>query len=166
MSLSLSANATTFTVGIDLSGSSPAFSDQFTQPAGEHAGSRVAALKLGDRVIVRTFGERDLRNMRQRSLVISRTNRSQEAAKQVSALIATIPKAGIEPQGSTNVIAFLEFGDFDCVHGGQILLITDGIEASSYVDPDALLNGKAKLPAPQPGLLSGCSVTFYGLVIP
>jgi hypothetical protein len=163
MMLSPLANAATLTVGIDLSGSSPVFDEQFARPAGQHVAKRVAALSIGDRLVVRTFGARSLINVRQGTMAITRSNRPQEVAAQAAALVANVPSAGIEPQGSTNVIAFLEFGEFDCAQGGQIILVTDGIEASSYSDPDALLSGKAKLPDPTPGFLSGCSITFYGL---
>lgn len=163
MMLSPLANAGTLTVGIDLSGSSPAFNEQFARPAGEHVASRVAALSIGDRVVIRTFGARDLSNMRQGTMAITRSNRAPEVAQQALVLVANVPNAGIKPQGSTNVIAFLEFGEFDCAQGGHILLVTDGIEASSYSDPDALLSGKGTLPDPAPGFLSGCSITFYGL---
>jgi hypothetical protein len=163
MILSPTASAATLTVGIDLSGSSPVFNEHFARPASARVGSRVAALNLGDRVNVRTFGARDLSNMRQGTMVITRAARPQEVARQAAALVTKMPSSGIEPQGSTNVIAFLEFSDFDCANGGEILLITDGIEASSYADPDALLKGKAKLPSPEPNFLKGCTVTFYGL---
>lgn len=64
MMLSPLANATTLTVGIDLSGSSPAFNERFALPAGEHVASRAAALSIGDRVVVRTFGARNLSKRR------------------------------------------------------------------------------------------------------
>lgn len=96
-------------------------------------------------------------------MLITRSNRPQRAAAQAAQFIAGLPKSSVAPQGTTNIIAFLEFGDFDCANGGQILLITDGIEASIYADPNALLKGKVKLPTPEPGFLKGCSVTFYGL---
>ncbi len=41
-------------------------------------------------------------------------------------------------------------------------MVTDGIESSSYVDGNQLLQGKKGLPKPDVDL-NGCSLTFYGL---
>lgn len=161
--MAVTAEARTLTLGIDLSGSNPVFKEEFARVAGTYAGSRVAALSLGDVVSVRSFGARDLSNLRSSNVSITRKNRPDQVARQVAQFIAGIPSAGVTPQPSTNLVAFLEFGDFDCARGGEILLITDGLESSSYADADALMKGKAKLPEPQPDFLKGCTVTFYGL---
>lgn len=156
------AQSATLTIGYDVSGSSPVFVGTFAKSAGAEVEIRVAALSLGDKVIVKPFGARDLTN-RAALLPITRSARPRAAAGIIARQIAAIPQSGIAPQGSTNIVAFLEFGEFDCANGGQVFLITDGLEASTYADPGALLKGKAKLPAPETPFLSGCAVTFYGL---
>jgi len=158
------AEAATLTLATDLSGSNPLVKlPEFARAAGTFAARHVSTLELGDMVNIRSFGARDVGNLRDGSLQINRTMRPERAAAQVSSLIAGIPAAGVPPQPSTNIVAFFKFGSFDCASGEHILVITDAIESSAYVDSAAFLSGKAKLPTPEADLLKGCKVTFYGL---
>ena len=70
-------------------------------------------------------------------------------------------KAGkLQTHGSTNIIAKLEFSNFNCDDGDGILLITDGREASSITMG---LQRGAKLPTPDSEYLKGCTMTMYGI---
>lgn len=163
MTMVAPAGAAVLTLGIDYSGSNPVLSDvEFAEAAAAHVHPLIAALELGDVVRIRTFGARGSENLRAATIQINRTNRPQRVADEVAAMIAALPQAGVPPQDSTNIIAFLEFGDFACPSGEQVVLITDGLESSAYIAAKELMEGKA-LPAPDAGLLAGCQVTFYGL---
>jgi hypothetical protein len=81
----------------------------------------------------------------------------------LSQYIRSLPDQSDASQSSTNLIAYLEFtSGFDCAHGGQVIVITDGLESSNLVSGAALIEGKAGLPKPQVDL-QGCQMTFYGL---
>ena len=163
--LSLPASATTLTVGMDLSLSNPLVKDKtFTQQAATYVSDHVAALKRGDTVRIKSFGARDnAANLTSKSLTIKRHG-AKKAAKAVAQAVYDISQNADNAQTSTNIVAWLEFNDFDCANGGKIIVLTDGIEASSYVSPNDLLEGKKGLPEPDEYTeLSGCDVTFYGL---
>lgn len=162
---SVAAQAKTLSIGIDLSGSNPLLTHQnFADAAARHAMQAIEALKEGDVVHVRTFGSRDeARNLLNHSATIGRRMRAQKVAQAVGDLLRSLPRQSHSAQASTNLLAWLEFGSgFGCADQGEILVITDGIESSSLVSAQALLDGKAKLP--KPGVdLKGCTLTFYGL---
>ena len=152
-------------IGIDVSKSNPLVSDKnFAEQAVKYVGSQIVTLKPGDTVSVRTFGSRaNARNFKTLKLRISNKMRAPQAAHYAMTFTSKLLQDKSIPQSSTNIIAWLEFTpNFNCEREGQILLITDGLEASTYVEPVALLEGKAHLPAPDVDL-TGCSITFYGL---
>lgn len=158
-------SAKNLTIGIDLSGSNPLLSHtNFAHGAAAHVHAAISALKPGDVVQLKTFGARDSAlNLRQHRVTISRHNRAPKVAGQVAQYIRTLPEQTKTGQSSTNLIAWLEFTNgFDCQRDGQVLVITDGLESSSYVDAKDLLSGKKTLPAPDVDL-KGCALTFYGL---
>ena len=160
-----SVGAKTLTIGIDLSGSNPLLSHiNFAHGAAAHAHAAISALKPGDVVQLKTFGARDSAlNLLQHHVTISRRDRAAKVAGQVAQYIRTLPEQTKTGQSSTNLIAWLEFTDgFDCQQDGQVLVITDGLESSSYVNAKDLLSGKKTLPAPDVDL-NGCGLTFYGL---
>jgi hypothetical protein len=81
----------------------------------------------------------------------------------MSQVVLAMPEH-IKPQSSTNLLAFLNRYDFGCDDGGEIILLSDGIESSEYVNGTELLSGKASLPKPTTSTrLKGCTVTFYGI---
>jgi len=102
-------------------------------------------------------------NLINQRLTISRKNRADKIAQTVAQYIRTLPKQKEVEQSSTNLVSWLEFSDgFACKQSSQILVITDGIESSSYVNGQDLVKGKKGLPTADVDL-SGCSLTFYGL---
>ena len=160
-----SAQLTTLNIGIDVSASNPLLSHQnFAFEAAKLAESRILALDIGDVVYIKTFGSvENPDNVINTRIDISRRMRPNKVTEAVTNYIRSIPNRDDVTQGSTNILAYLEFGsNFDCHNGGQILLITDGLEASSFVDPRAMLEGNAGLPVPEFSL-EGCSMTFFGL---
>lgn len=154
--------AKTLTIGVDVSGSNPLVqSDTAAKAAAAFAQREIAALQLGDRVTLRRFGARHIGNMPSERLQITRKTRAPEIARAVLQYIAALPK---NPQGDneTNILAFLEFGTFDCANGGRIVLFTDGIEASKTIGERAFLSGKA-LPPPSHAYLKSCEIVMFGL---
>lgn len=157
------AAAKTLTIGIDQSMSNPLMLDEgVARIVGRNVGEQIAALQPGDWVHVRTFGERSAVNFQVEKIRITRSVRADKVADLVSRFIASLPSRAKKGQSSTNIIAFLEFGQFDCANGGRIFLLTDGIESSAYIHERDLVAGKP-LPAPEPNILAGCEVTMLGL---
>lgn len=162
---SLCVNARTLTIGIDLSASNPLLSSEtFAHEAAKHATQAILALKDGDVVRVRTFGARsDARNVLDSAVTLGRRMRARKVADALGAYLRALPRNGEKGQSSTNLLAWLEFGSgYRCEDGGEILVITDGVETSTLVSGRALLLGKASLPPPKIAL-AGCTLTFYGL---
>ena len=148
------AAAKTLTIGIDQSMSNPLMLDEAVARAvGGNVGEQIKALQPGDWVHVRTFGERSAVNFQAEKIRITRSVRADKVADMVARFIASLPSKAGKGQGSTNIIAFLEFGAFDCANGGRILLLTDGIESSAYIQERDLFAGKP-LPAPEPNILA------------
>jgi hypothetical protein len=159
---SASASAKTLTIGIDQSVSNPlVLSEAYARVAAGYVRSQVASLQLGDWVRVRTFGERTADHFPSEAIRITRSMRADKVAELVSRYIASLPSKPLQGQGQTNILAFLEFGQFDCQNAGRVLLLTDGIESSQLMDDRSLFAGKA-LPAPSKDLLKGCEVTMFG----
>lgn len=157
--------AKTLTIGIDVSGSNPLLSrENFAYEASEYAAAEIRKLKPGDVARITTLGARDnAANILITNLPISRKLRPEKAASMVAGYIRALPTQQDVSQSSTNLIAWLEFtSGFDCAAGGQILVITDGLESSSEVSAEKLLAGKQGLPSPAVDL-KGCGLTFYGL---
>jgi len=80
----------------------------------------------------------------------------------VGSYVASLPRRHLPGEGSTNLIAKLKYGNFNCAGGTRIVIITDGVESSSEISARQLLAGKP-LPRPEKGFLSGCEVVMYGL---
>lgn len=159
-----SVNADTLTIGLDLSGSNPlTVHPNFAYMAANHVHGEILKLKEGDTVNFRVFGSIGVPdNILSQPILITRKNSARKVAKHIAAYIQSIP-GGKEPQGSTNILAFLELGSgFDCENGGRLVLVTDAIESSELVDAGALLEGKTGLPSADVNL-DGCSMYFYGL---
>lgn len=164
-SLALGSNAKTVTIGIDLSGSNPLLSHvNFAHMASEYVSNVIAGMKNGDVVRIKTFGARDEAvNILNADFEISRRVKPEKVAAAITQYLRSLPSNEGVSQGSTNLIAWLEFtSGFNCRDNSVILVITDGLESSSYVDGGLLLQGKKGLPEPD-AELSGCALTFYGL---
>lgn len=163
--LAAPVHAKTLTIGIDLSGSNPLLShENFAYSASAHAREAILQLNGGDVVRIRTFGARsDALNLVNHRLVVSRRNKPEKIAQMVGQFIRSLPEREEIGQSSTNLVAWLEFTDgFGCDRAGEILVITDGLESSTYVEGKDLVSGKQDLPEPDIDL-SGCTLTFYGL---
>lgn len=158
------AGAKTLTIGLDVSASAPLLkSDIYADLAAKRAAVMIRSLSLGDTVIVRPFGARTLANLKTLRIQVNRRARAGAVADAIAGLIRHIPHAGIAGQPWTNIVSFLSFGDFGCAAGGQVLLITDGIESTPQLNEKHLLAGTASLPAADAGSLAGCSVTMFGI---
>lgn len=163
--MAASAHAKTVTIGIDLSGSNPLLtSKEFAAGAAEYAARRIEQLEDGDTVRIKTFGARGSAvNTMDQALVISRRLRPPKVAAMVQRYIASLPQQQAKAQAATNIIAALEFDSgLDCAGGGEVLLLTDGVESSEYVNAQRFASARQKLPKPDVDL-KGCRVTFYGL---
>ena len=163
--LSINGQAKTLTIAIDLSGSNPLLKhENFAFAAAKYMTKEISKLKNGDNVTLQTFGARsDAMNQLSYSFTVKRRQNAASIAATIAKIIQSIPKRNELSQSSTNLIAWLEFTDgFDCQNQGQVIAITDGLESSSYVDANKLLNGSAKFPKPDVDL-TGCNITFYGL---
>jgi hypothetical protein len=157
--------AKTLTIALDKSGSNPLLTDvNFAASAAQYAETLILRLREGDTVRIRSFGARDTpSNLLSQDIPLTRHRRSQHVAAAVKRYIATLPSMQGQSQSSTNIVAFLEFDTgFDCVSGGTVLALTDGLEASEYISPDDFKSGKAGLPKPDVDL-AGCEIVFYGL---
>lgn len=158
-----SAEAKTLTIASDMSGSNPLVSDErFALSAAEYVANRITELDNEDVIRAYSFGARkDPRNLKPIVRTIGRRYRTNTAANDFGGLVARTPLAYANPQETTNLVAFLEFTPLDCSGGGEVIVITDGLE-TGYVSPTAFKSGKASLPSPDVNL-SGCTITFYGL---
>lgn len=159
------AQAKTLTIGIDLSGSNPLLAHKnFAHIASQYVTNEINKLNNGDTVNVKTFGSRAVaENLLNTSFQISRRVKPEKVAGVVAQYIQSLPEKVDVAQSSTNLVAWLDFtSGFNCTDAGQILVITDGIESSTYVDGNDLLQVKKGLPKPDVDL-KGCSLTFYGL---
>ena len=165
LALVSNVEAKTQTFGIDLSGSNPLLTHKnFAHAASQYVSNQIRTLKSGDIVQIMTFGSRgDAQNLINSRITIGRRNRPEKVAQLVSKMIRKLPERANVEQSSTNLVAWLDFTDgFDCKNGSDILVITDGLESSSYISGKDLIEGRKKLPAPDVDL-KGCNLTFYGL---
>ncbi len=152
------------TVLVDLSQSNPLLIDpRFNREAAVFTAQKIQQLKRGDRVVLKTFGSlQDSENFKTRIFNIERHNGGR-IAKQVGKFVQTASQ-NLEAQGSTNLLAWFGRNPVNCDGGGTILVLTDAIEASEYIDPGCLLSGKKPLPKPNEFVqVKGCEVIFYGL---
>lgn len=157
---------TEMTVLGDLSASSPlSDSPAFAQRAGNMVGQMIQReLLLGDSVTLMPVGHRSTANARKMRFRLTAQFRQSAAAARVGGIIASTPRSTEAGQGSTNLIFALERGAILCPPRGHIIILSDGLESSNdFNGTDALLQGKMQLPAPPPGFLRGCRVTFVGI---
>ena len=164
-SFTIAAIAKTLTLGIDLSGSNfLLIHANFAQAASQYVSAEIGKLKNGDTVVIKTFGATDdALNLLSHTFTIGRRMKPKRVAKAVAQYLQSLPSQTELAQSSTNLIAWLEFTDgFNCADKSQILVITDGLESSSYVEARDLLEGKKGLPKADVDL-TGCFLTFYGL---
>ncbi|MGH1432540.1 MAG: hypothetical protein ACRBB4_15665 [Neptuniibacter sp.] len=157
--------AQTVTVAFDKSRSNPLLSDPaFAVSAAEYVAQKIKPLKEGDLVRIKSFGSRtDGSNLYEQEIPITRHMRAKNVADAVKNYILGLPAQKDQGQSSTNIVAFLEFDrHFGCDDQGTVIVLTDALEASDYVDSNTLKSGKAHLPEPR-NSLAGCTVIFYGL---
>lgn len=156
------ASAKTLTVAVDISGSNPLVTvPAFAAIAGRYASEQIKTLELGDTVEIKTIGDRSLANFRTEKIRITRKDRADKTGQKIAQFIESLPAKNMEGSGETNLVAFFEFGNFDCANSGRVLVLTDGIESSPYMNAEKFMAGKA-LPAPEANFLSGCEITMYG----
>lgn len=162
LAVSLPAFSKTLTIGIDESVSNPlVLSEVHAKGAAQYVRSQITALQPGDWVRVRSLGDRSSAHFASETIRITRSNRADKVADMVARYVASLPTIPLAGQNETNILAFLEFGQFDCANAGRILLLTDGIESSATVDERSLFAGKA-LPPPEANALTGCEITMFG----
>jgi hypothetical protein len=158
-----SAFAKTLTVAVDVSASSGVFNPTVAKLAAARTRNAIAALQLGDVVRLQKFGERNVQNLPGETIRITRAVRPAAIAERIGKFIEEIPATIETGDGETNIIAYLEFGShFDCTNSGKVMLISDGIESSSYISTAQLLAGKP-LPPPESAFLKGCDVEMFPL---
>ena len=150
---------------IDASQSNPMLIDTaFNKRAAAFAVQSISQLKQHDTVRLQTFGSlQSADNFDVKALPVSRHNHRKVSAA-VASYLVSLPKK-LKPQGSTNVLAWFNRNPVDCsTDKHTILIITDGIEASEYVNPNHLLSGKQTLPAPSEFVnVRGCEVVMFGV---
>lgn len=150
---------------IDASQSNPMLIDTaFNKRAAAFVVQSITQLKQHDTVRLQTFGSlQSADNFEVKALQVSRHNHRKISAA-VAAYLVSLPQK-LRPQGSTNVLAWFNRNPVDCSKDQHtILIITDGIEASEYVNPNHLLSGKQALPAPSEFVsVRGCEVFMFGV---
>lgn len=157
-------HAKTLHIAVDVSASNPMISNEpFAKIIAKRVSQQILALPMGDYVSLRTFGHLKLDNLQQFDVRLTRKAKPERVAKAISKFLISIPNGGVEPQKSTEILAQLEWAEYKCSDRDTILIITDGIEASSQVSPQKLVDGKVKLPLPDDAYLKGCSVTMLGI---
>ncbi|WP_340149004.1 hypothetical protein [uncultured Sneathiella sp.] len=150
----------------DLSASNPIVSSEtYSQLIAYRVSEAILAMNYGDYVSFTTFGNLRLDDQLRVRVRLTKRNKPEAVAKKIAQLILSIPTGDIQAQQSTEIVAQLEWGSFNCAARDQLLIATDGIEASGFVpSPKKLLNGSAVLPEPmEPGYLEGCTVTMLGI---
>ncbi|MFK4753130.1 hypothetical protein [Oceanobacter antarcticus] len=150
---------------IDASLSNPMLIDTaFNKRAATFAVQLISQLKQHDTVKLQTFGSlQSTDNFDVKALQVSRHNQKKVAGA-VAGYLMSLPKT-LKPQGSTNALAWFNRNSVDCSKDQHtILIVTDGIEASEYVNPNHLLSGKQALPAPSEFVnIRGCEVFMFGV---
>jgi hypothetical protein len=109
---------------------------------------------------IHTFGDRNARQQNT-TIRIDRRHKAVDIARQVRALVESLPSKHLKPQKKSQILAFLEFGQFQCDKGSTIILLSDGIEDSPSIRAKDLLRGKP-LPKPDANILKGCAVVMRG----
>jgi hypothetical protein len=164
LSINTFVQAKDITIAPDVSRSNPIFEDKaLNSGAVNYIKAKMQSLKTGDVVNVRFIGTlTDTQSLRKSEHIITHHNKG--LIKKMMPQLVEASMTQIKPQESTNILAFFNRNSFDCANGGEVIVLTDGIEASEYVDPNKLLSGEASLPKPSEFVqLEGCTVTFYGI---
>lgn len=150
---------------VDVSQSNPMLSNAaFVKRAAQYSAEQMSSLKLGDSILVQTFGElQSAKNLERYEYTLTRQKRKR-IERAVLHYIMTLPERS-EPQPSTNLLAWFNRNALDCQKVPKtILILSDGIEASEYVNPNKLMAGKQSLPAPSEFVdVKGCNVVMFGL---
>ncbi len=169
---SVPTSAKDLIIGIDISDSAPiAMEKHIADRAAKLASSRIAAMKRGDSVKIRSLGlygtaaQTIYMNAR-----LSRKARPHKVARNIHQLIRSLPslakKGRIKLQTETNIIGFLEVvaPSLDCkTTPTTILILSDSIEHSAYISGRELLSGKKQLPSPSGPILAGCTLEMRGM---
>ena len=158
------AQAKTLTVALDISRSNPLFENSALNGlAANYIHSQVKSLAINDVVSLRYVGSlNDTKSVQKIEKTITHNNKEIVTAM-ASQMVLGVAKH-VKAHDSTNLLAFFNRNQFDCQSGGDITILTDGIEASEYVAPKKLLSGEIGLPKPSEFVkLKGCTVTFYGM---
>lgn len=145
--------------------------DAMAAKAARKAAEMIRSLNAGDRLRIRTFGSYSHSDNPLRvDMPISRRMPARRIAASVERLIASIPelvKSGRLPAGvTTHITAFLEeeAALLSCsTRHTALVLFTDGIESSPETSSDALVQGRAGLPAPNGHVLRDCGLRLYGI---
>lgn len=149
-------------IGLDLSKSNPlVVSDSYAGKVADRVAPMVAALRLRDRVMVRSFGSYDATSNTLRiDETISARARPEDMARGIRTLIAGVPKLVREgklvAQDRTNILPFLHTMAqvVDCTrHHVRYVLLTDGVEDSEYA---RLAAAGGALPPPEHPVFAGC----------
>lgn len=153
------------TILVDASRSNPMLIDPaFNKRAAQYSFKMIEQLDKGDSIKVQTFGSlQSADNFAVNTVKLSRHNRK-KIAKAVAKHLMALPER-IKPQGSTNLLAWFNRNPIDCrKDSNTIMIITDAIEASEYVNPNKLLNGTQSLPEPSDFVnIRGCNVVMFGI---
>lgn len=158
----------------DISDSAPVATDRnIARQAGKTVRAITAALRPDDRVKLRSLGFAGaVETQIDVNVTLGRKVRSRadRIAPVLGRLVASFPERAergeIEVQTRTNIIGFVEAlaPSLDCRNvDTRIVIFTDGIEWSTQVKGQDLVDGKADLPPPSGPILEGCVVEMRGL---
>ena len=139
--------------------------------AGGKAADLIRTLDNGDRLRIRTFGSYSQSdNPLRLDITVSRRMPANRIAASVEQLVASLPDlvaSGRLPSGgTTHITAFLEeeAALLSCgTRATELVLFTDGIEASPTTSPEPLAAGQTALPAPHGDALQRCGISLYGI---
>jgi len=164
MAAPVALSAKTVTSGIDLSRSSGIHNGTIAAGAARHVSERLSLLQSGDRVVVRVFGDGSAGNAARIDGSVTSKDRGSDWGAAIAQMIAGIANGALGMQEMTRIAEFLEWTPLGCADagGGEVIVLTDGLEHSSYVTERAFRNG-ARLPNAAPGSFAGCTIRFVGL---
>jgi hypothetical protein len=159
-------------IGLDISDSAPlAVNRNVASVAAGLVRSRIARMKMGDMVRLRSLGTYGVAARTiYANIRLGRKARPRKVAVSIANVVRYLPELArrgrIRLQNETNIIGFLETiaPSLDCrVAPVTIILLTDGMEHSSFVSQRDLLSGARKLPPPSGKILQGCTLEMYGV---
>ncbi len=161
----VTAEAKSLDLRVDASQSAPIFRNEaYAQVIARSAAREVLRMQAGDTVSLRSFGAVGLENLTRYEVRLSRrTNPPERVARIVAARIMRMANGGVRPQGTTEIVAMLQWGRFNCQAGDHIWIASDGIETGMVRSSQALLNGREQLPSPRAGSLTNCRVSMVGI---